>query len=80
MDPLFSVRERSQSFVEERSYLAGHPESSSQDVVSGCHWTEEGFFHALYKTMLHISLKEKPSATVAFNFAKKKYIQKFEAN
>lgn len=30
--------------------------------------------------MLHISLKEKPSATVAFNFAKKKYIQKFEAN
>lgn len=30
--------------------------------------------------MLHISLKKKPSTTVAFNFENKKYIQKLEAN
>lgn len=40
----------------------------------------KAFFSALYRTMLHISLRAKPSTTVAFNFEKKNYIQKHEAN
>lgn len=65
-------KERSQSFVEGKRCPADHTECSC------CFWLSSvrtKLWNASYLSVLDVSLKEKPSATVAFNLEKMMCIQ-----